>query len=270
MKYIILASSFFISTFLFAQDPGNEPRYVDKNSNDPQFSQNIVSEEKKLDAIIKEEYDLMRAHSRLLVMKIHILPKNTVLYKGKMKGDDCIEESNQEDPTNNCVKLEIFDFVNKTVPVGPKNKFMVVSYDAAEGNESNPRTAPPRKLNKVKSKILVDNLLDMDRVLVEVVDEDPLAAGDHNDKITFATQKDFLPENYNAERPADYAFGKYKLSDVENIKSNPIRNTFKRESYIKHLKYFNEIYTKIFEFNDGYNRKKVKENNQMIKDALQY
>ena len=259
-------------SFLNAQDTGNEPRYVDKNSNDPLFSQNILNEEKKLDTVIHGIYDSMKVHSRLLNMKVHILPRNTLLYKGKMQGDDCIEDKNQEDPANNCIRIDVFDFVNgsNARPVGSKNKFMILSYDPAEGNDTNPRTAVPRKINKVKSKILVNNILAMDKLLIEVIDEDPMNPGDHNDKITFAAQQDDLPEDFKAERPGDYAFGKYKLSDIENVKSNAIRNDFKREAYTKHLQLFHEVYTKVYEFNDTYNRKKVKENNKMIKDALQY
>jgi hypothetical protein len=65
--------------------------------------------------------------------------------------------------------------------------------------------------------------------MVEIIDEDPLATGDHNDKIIIVAQYDDLPENFDQEKSSEFSYGKYKLSQVDNTKSNPIRNEFKRE-----------------------------------------
>ena len=108
--FVLLILNFLNSGSIFSQASGNEPRFVNPVPSN-QSSQNILNEEKRLDETIRNIYDSMQLHARIIPMKIKDLPKNTLIFKGKIKGNDCIEDKNQEDIANNCLKLEIFDFV---------------------------------------------------------------------------------------------------------------------------------------------------------------
>ncbi len=263
----VLCTSF---NFLFSQSAGNDPQFITSIPSS-QNSKNIAMEEKRLDEVLRSVYDSMQVHARLIPMKIKDLPRHTLIYKGKTKGTDCVEEQNQEDINNDCLKVEIFDFIgaDHRSARGSKSKSMTLFFDA-DGSDPNPRTAPPRKLNKVKLKSVMNDLLFLDKSMLEVLDEDPLAAGDHNDKITILAQYDDRPESFNQEKPSEYSYGKYKLSQVDNTKSSPIRNEFKRENFFKHLRYFHEMYTKIYDFNDLKIVNRVKENNKSVQKSLKY
>ncbi len=268
--FVLLILNFLNSSSIFSQiTTGNEPRFVNPIPTN-QNSQNILNEEKRLDETIRNIYDSMQLHARIIPMKIKDLPKNTLIYKGKIKGNDCIEDKNQEDISNNCLKVEIFDFVGtSSTPRGAKSKSMTLFFDS-EGGDANPRTAPPRKLTKVKLRTISNDLLYLDKQMVEIIDEDPLAVGDHNDKITIVAQYDDLPENFDQEKSSEFSYGRYKLSQVDNTKSNPIRNEFKRENFFKHVRYFHDMYTKIYDFNDIRLVKRVKENNSNVAKSLKY
>jgi hypothetical protein len=257
--------------FLYSQSSaGNDPQYISFVPNS-QISKNISNEEKRLDEVLRSVYDSMQVHARLIPMKIKDLPRHTLITKGKTKGNECVEDQNQEDISNDCLKVEIFDFVGPDLRSarGSKSKSMTLFFDSS-GGDPNPRTAPPRKLNKVKLKSVMNDLLYLDKQMLEVLDEDPLAPGDHNDKITIVAQYDDRPETFNQEKPSEYSYGKYKLSQVDNTKSSPIRNEFKRENYFKHLRYFHEMYTKIYDFNDLKIVNRVKENNSSVQKSLKY
>lgn len=239
----------------------------------PQQSLNIENEEKRLDDQIRNIYDSMQIHARIIPMKIKDIPRNTLIRKGKSKGNDCIEEKAQEDITNNCLRLEVFDFVGDASPipvtVGSKSKVISLFFDS-DGGDANPRTAPPRKLSKVKLRVLSNDLLNLDKKMVEIVDEEPLAPAGHNDKVTFMAEYDNLPEGAAEEKPSEFSYGKYRLSQVDNTKSLPIRNQFKRENLFKHLRFFHEIYTKIYEFNDNNIVNRVRENNKNVYKSINY
>ena len=270
MNQLLLIFLFATLSPIFSQSTGNEPRMVAPNTGN-QFSQNIVNEEKRLDEAIRSVYDSMQVHARLISMKIKDLPRNTVIYKGKIKGNDCIEDAVQEDLQNNCLKLEIFDFIGagSPKPSGAKSKSLVLFFDSDAG-DPNPRLSPPRKLNKIKLSIYSNDLVSLDKSFVEVIDEDPLAAGDHNEKITIRAQYDDLPQDSDKERPSEFSFGRFKLSLVDNTKSNPLRNEFKRESMFKQLRFFHENYTKIYDFNDLKLIKRINQNKQKSVNSLKY
>lgn len=261
---------FAISFLIYAQE--NPETLLKEKLHDPLYGKNLEEAEKQLNANIQQLNEKMKEHAKILVLKIKLLPRNTVLYKGKLNGDDCIEETgNQEDPENNCVKLEVFDFVEgtpKKPAFGPKSKFMILGFESDPSKEKNPKLAAPRKVTLIRSRVLVDNLYAHDRKLVEVIDENPIG-GDVND-IYILSQYDYVPENMKVENPSDLAFGKYKLSQMENSKISPLRNTFKREAYIKHLQAFHELFKKIIEFNMKNNTKRMEQNTNQIKESFSY
>lgn len=270
MKYIalVLLHTVFLSLGAEGGIPGNTSPI-----GGPQQSLNLETEEKRLDDLIRNIYDSMQLHARIIPMKVKDLPRNTIITKGKASGDECLEEKAQEEITNNCLKLEIFDFVGvgNGIPstVGAKSKTITLFFDT-EGGDKNPRTAPPRKLTKVKLRVISDDLLNLDKQMVQIIDEEPLAQGDRNDKVSFVAEYDSLPLGAADEKPSEFSYGKYKLSQMDNTKSSPIRVQFKRENLFKHLRFFHEIYTKIYEFNDNKLVNRVRENNKNVLKALNY
>ncbi len=270
MRLPIIFVSFTFFVFAYAEDiPESQ---LKEKLQDPLYGKNLEEAEKLLNKNIQKLNEGMKEHSKILVAKIKTLPRNTLVYKGKLNGDECVESvGNQEDPENNCLKIEVFDFVEGTMKkpaFGPKSKFMIIGFEGDPSKEKNPNLATPRKVTLIRSRILVDNLYGHDRKLVEVIDENPIG-GDVND-IYILSQDDYVPENIKAENPSNLAYGKYKLSQMENSKISPLRNTFKREAYIKHLQYFHELFSKILEFNLRNNTKKMEQNTNQIKDSFNY
>jgi hypothetical protein len=264
----------FFSLSLFAQEGAddNTTKLSDK-AHDPQYGKNLEEAEKLLNGNIQRLNEGMQEHAKILVMKIKLVPQNTVIVKGKLSGEDCIEnKESQESPENNCLKIEVFDFVKggyRKPAFGPKSKFMVIGFESDPSNEKNPKNAMPRKVTLIRSSVLVDNLYGIDRNLVEVVDENPMG-GDPNESIYIASQDDYLPKDFKQENPSSIAYGKYRVSQIENTKTNPLRNEFKREAYIKHLQSFHELFSKIKEFNEKNNTKKMQQNTNLIKGSFQY
>jgi hypothetical protein len=108
---VVLSVLWVSFNFLYSQSSaGNDPQYISFVPSS-QNSKNISLEEKRLDEVLRSVYDSMQVHARLITMKIKDLPRHTLITKGKTKGNDCIEDQNQEDISNDCLKVEIFDFV---------------------------------------------------------------------------------------------------------------------------------------------------------------
>jgi hypothetical protein len=282
-KFLILA--IVLSCFVLNADEttgANETQLKEK-AHDPLRGKNLDATEKDLNAKILSWNEALKNHSKLLVAKIKLLPKNTVLYKGTLNGEECVthqknektgdmELVDQENPQNNCLKLEIFDFVEgkpKKPAFGPKTKYMIIGFESDPSGEKNPRNAAPRNVKFIRSSVLVDNLYANDRMLVEVVDENPLS-GNPDESIYIATQIDYKPDDFKKENPSEIANGKFHLNQMDNNKTDPIRNQFKRDAYLKHLQYYHELYTKIYEFNDGSNTGKMKQNTNFIKKSFNY
>ena len=66
------------------------------------------------------------------------------------------------------------------------------------------------------------------------------------------------------------AFGKYKLSVVENTKTNPTRNIFKQTFYIKNLTQFDNLFKWIYDANERNYNKRYAETNKVMKNSLKY
>ncbi len=109
-----------------------------------------------------------------------------------------------------------------------------------------------------------------DKIISEVMDRGPNTQPSHNDKFEIFFQKDGYPEYGRPETPSEKGVGKYILAGVENTKTHPIRNSFKKEFYIKHLDQFDRLFTKIFDYNDQLGNKNYKENVDALKESLRY
>lgn len=240
-----------------------------------QKAASIEQTEGKLDEIIKEMNDRLKKHTKLFRMKIVNQPHKTFIYKGKAEGDKCVISEKREDQIsgeNNCLKLEIFDFLGAAegqaqLNVGARHKYMVLFFESAP-SEADPKKTQPGALKKIVSKIYVDNFKQEDLKISEVVDNEPADA--KHSKLTIFYQHDGNPPKSTSQNPSDRGVGLYSLSDVENTKTNPIRNTFKKNFYIKHLDFFDKLFTYIYDSNETNGNERYKESNDVLKNSLKY
>ncbi|MEM7183507.1 MAG: hypothetical protein AAF518_21545 [Spirochaetota bacterium] len=240
-----------------------------------QKAASIEQTEGKLDQIIKEMNDRLKKHTKLFRMKVVKQPHKTFIYKGKAEGDKCVISEKPEDQlssSNDCLKLEVFDFLGVEdgkvhLNVGARHKYIVLFFEGAP-SEEDPKKAQPMAIKKIVSKIYVDNFKQDDIKISEVVDNEPADA--KHSKITIFYQHDGLPPGSSKQNPSDRGIGLYNLTDVENTKTNPIRNTFKKNFYIKHLDFFDKLFTYIYDSNERNGNERYRESNKVLKNSLKY
>lgn len=255
------------------QPTGNQSAGIDNS----QVSEAITETEKKLDNNIFKLNEKLTKHTVLFKMKVRTLPHKTVLYKGKASADGlkCDLAADQEAQDNNCLHLEVYDFIKSEDGkaernLGPKNKLMILFFDGANNADPDPRKEAPRNLKSIRSRIYSYNFPVEDKLMSEIIDQGPNTQPEHNDKFELFYQHDDYPLYGTPETPMEKGVGKYLLSSVENTKSNPIRNNFKRDFYMKHLDYFDKLFTKIFDYNDRDGNKHYKKNVEALKNSLKY
>ncbi len=277
---------FLMSASLFSQkDGGDAGKHPDEFKD--QKSAQVDATEQDLDKQITALNDRLMKHTKLFRTRVEALPGKTVLYKGIEKGDDCeaVADNKQTDAANTCIRLEVFDFVKseegKTdLNLGARSKYIILFYEGGGWGED-PMKEVPKKLKKIKSKIILNQFKETDLKISEVTDGEPHTpngkAGDnaHDSKITVFYQHDGLPmrDPKGAPFPEQKdrkGYGLYKLSDVENTKTHPTKNVFKQTYYIKHLIQFDKLFTTIFDSNDSRANKRYKESNQVLKSSLVY
>lgn len=251
LGYILLA---YVSIF---SEEKVDPLYVQQSKNDPQYSPNIRKAEEVLNKNIAKANEALAEYSNILTMKLGSLPHKTIATKGTTKGDDCIPNPNQNESAD-CLKVEQFDFVEgeKGQSQGPKTKSITLFFAIASKTEGENKTGSQGKLLKIKSRVFSHNLYTTDKKMIEVLDTSPLGNPDHDDKIYITNQIDNSFSSSNSDLSGDSNIGKYQLNSIENTKSNPLRNHFKREAYIKHLLSFEKVLSKIFYYNDSNGNKK--------------
>ncbi|MCB1189063.1 MAG: hypothetical protein H7A23_13950 [Leptospiraceae bacterium] len=258
MKRLILIFFSLVLVFAIGAREGLNP----VQENVPEGSKKIASEktEKFLDQTILEFNKNLQLHARLLTMDLEVFPKNTLATKGKIAGDDCVSNKNQKDPSNNCIRIEQFQFINNGID--KENK----------GNVSNSMTlffsdgAEKRDLLKVKTSFYAITNLAKNRVYLEVTDLDPLATVDHDTKVSIFLQHDGIPPVGTIES-TNRGFGKYKLSHVTD---DAIRMSFKRSSYINNLDFFDKLFNQVYNFNDRDINKREKNNIQFLEGNLRF
>ncbi|MCP5499689.1 MAG: hypothetical protein H7A25_07295 [Leptospiraceae bacterium] len=274
MKKILLICLLLFTGFLWAESEG--PGEVQTNTGGATASAgknaNVIESEKILNELLLDINKSFQQHSKVMVMKLRVLPRNVMIYKGKAEGDSCKKnEENQEDKSNNCVVLEYFDFVD--VEFGPakgiRSKAISIFYDGSAGGDD-PKAEQPRTVTKIKSKIKVDNFEKLDKKLVEIVDNAPVSGPNHDDQITVFLQNDDNPPHGTVETPQNKGLGQYKVSSIENSQTSPTRNKFKRDAYLKHLRYFERLFSKIYFYNEQYGNDSAKKHGNFMKTSLSY
>ncbi|WCL47861.1 flagellar-coiling protein FcpB [Leptospira sp. GIMC2001] len=274
IRYILTILSLMV-VGLGAQDntAANKAAGIDSS----QESQSIIETEKQIDEAIFKLNEKLTRHTVLFKMKVRTLPFRTVLYKGKASADGmkCDIAVDQEAKDNNCLHLEVYDFIKSEDGksernLGPKNKQIILFYEGTNNDDTDPRKEAPRNLTRAKSRIYQYDFQIEDKTMSEIVDQGPNTQPDHNDKMELFYQHDDYPLYGTPETPSEKGVGKYLLSNVENTKSNPIRNNFKRDFYKKHIDYFDKLFTKIFDYNDRDGNKNYKKNVEVLKNSLKY
>jgi hypothetical protein len=261
------------SVSLFAEDATVKNEGTGQVSpNNLQKAQSIEKTEEKLDQIIVEMNKRLQNQTKLFRMKVTNQPYKTFLYKGKANGENCEKAENQEDAANNCLKLEVFDFVGSddgkgSQNLGSKDKNIVLFFEGSSTKED-PREEEPRKITKIVSSVYLNKFKEHDIKISDVTDEDPEDA--KHGKVFVFYQHDGNPPKGTVETKTAMGVGRYNLTSVENTKTNPIRNEFKKRFYIKHLNYFDKLFTYIFDANEQNGNKKYKEANDNLKNSLKY
>ena len=248
MRFIIFILWFFFS--LKAQET-TEPFMVHHPKDDNQYGANIRKAELALNQNISKANASFIEYANLFNMKIGSLPHKTIITKGITKGDDCISKK-EEQKTSDCIKVEQFDFVegDRGVAQGPRSKSMILFFSDVNFKEADKKNLPQAKLVKIKSQIYSHNLLSLDKKFIEVIDTDPLGNPDHDDKIFITSQADQYFSSSKRDSEDNITARKYNLQSLENSKSNPLRNQFKREAYLKHLQAFEKILSKVYHYNE--------------------
>jgi len=242
-----------------------------------QEGQAILETERKLDDIIFDLNRKLTRHTVLLKMKIRTLPHRTVLFKGKPSQDGlrCEIAVDQESRENSCIHLEVYSFIKSEdgkseQNLGPRNKRIILFFDGQNNEDPDPRKEPPRNLTRIRSVIYEYNFQVEDKIFSEIIDQAPNSQPQHNDRIELFYQHDGYPFYGTPETPSEKGVGKYLLSNVENTKTNPIRNNFKRDFYMKHLDQFDKLFVKIFDYNDRDANRHYKRNVETLKNSLKY
>lgn len=254
MKRLILILFSLILVFAIGAREGLAP--VQENTPGVQKKAATEKTEKFLDETILDFNKKLKLHARLLSMDLEVFPKNTLATKGKIEGDDCIANQDQKDPTNNCIRIEQVKFIDNGID--SENK----------GNLSNSMTLffsdNKKDLTKVKTSFYATSNLAKNRVYLEVTDTEPFASVDHDQKVFIFLQHDGIPPVGTLET-TNRGFGKYKLSHVTN---DQIRLSFKRNSYINNLDFFDKLFNQVYNFNDRNINKREKNNIQFLKGNL--
>lgn len=272
MKTLILLLIFALSSIVAQGNPEGPGKVQSNESSSQDKPKNVSDTEKILDERIQSINKSFENHAKILVMRLRILPERTVAFKGKRKGDDCEYSPKQEDPGNDCLRVDYYDFIGPEEGrkvEGGKYKSIILFFDGSNA-ETDPYKAPPRKMAGIKSKMQTHNILRLDKKTMEIFDNDPVSQPSHDDKITVVYQIDGYPLANVEEIGGEKGIGRYKISNMENTQANPIRNEFKQQAYIKHLLNFERLLSKIFNFNDVRNNKNYKDQKDFLNSTLNY
>ncbi len=266
-----------LSFGVFAQAGAPETGSSSAGLDVSQDGKSISDTETELDGNISEVNKKLTRHTVLFKMKVRTLPHRTVLFKGKpsQDGERCESTPDQEAKDNTCIHLEVFDFVGSddgksAYNFGAKFKTIELFFEGANNADPDPRKELPRNLTKVRTYVYKNDFVMEDKVISVIADTAPNGQPAHNEKIELFYQHDGNPIWGYPETTSEKGVGKYILSNVENTKTNPIRNNFKKQFYFKNLDYFDKLFTKVFDYNDRDSNKHYKKNVETLKNSLKY
>lgn len=285
MRYLISAIAFTLSMGLFAQ-----ANVKDAQANEAgQASKSVLETENGYDAIISQMNKDLEKNTVFMRQKILVLPAKTVLYKGKSDGDNCKQAEDQTASENDCLKLEIFDFqdseIGKTdLGLGSRSKYMILQFEGGSTGTGDPFKEPTRKIKKTVVGIKTVDFVKNETIVAKIVDNDPSSGNDgktndlggaHDEKVSVyysmgSSELKFEADYAATEKTTDKGEGVYTFKNVENTKTHPIRNEFKKAFLVKNLLYFRETFANIADYNERAALAKYKRNKEFIKTSLKY
>lgn len=272
MNWVKILLVFLVSLALMSQaaDVSNT------DSAKPGKEVGLQGTEKKLDERIARLNERLKSYTKLFKMKLLVQPHKTFLMKGKANGDVCDTNRSQMADDNDCLKLQVVDFVGSEhgqspLKLGSKSKYVSVFYEGG-AKEKDPELEKPGKIKKIISNIVVNDFEHQDIKLSEVSDNAPAEEkGNVDNKNIFVFyQHDGYPRPSTEQNPAEKGIGKYSLDSVENTEANPSRNEFKKEYYLKHLDQYDRLFSTIFDANEEVGNKRYRESNEVLKNSLKY
>jgi hypothetical protein len=284
MKLITAITAILISLSLSAQEGGAE---VKNKEHQGQASQSVLDTETVLDKKITALNEDLKKHTVLFRQKIKALPAKTVLVKGKAEGENCVAAEKQEDAANDCIKIEVFDFQDSEwgkseLNYGSRAKYMILFYEGGSSGTGDPLKEEPRAIKKIVFTAINRDFKHNQVHYVNIDDEAPAqensgvaneTGGAHDEKTTVYYENGFptiLIDKTKTEDVTEKGVGKYSMKNVENSKTNPIRNTFKKSFYVKNIDYFHKLFTLVADTNERYSLKRYKESNEYMKGTLKY
>lgn len=273
----ILSYLIFIFAFLFfsIRPILNAQAVQSANEEDLQTSASIIASEKIIDEKIITLNKRFMNHAKLLKVMVKVLPAQTVLFKGKANGDKCVLSEDQEADTNDCIHLEIYDFVGSehglsSKGLGARNKFLTLYFGGTASAEKDYRKIPPRELSQIFTQVHMSDFVNGEQFVSEISDMAPMTTPLQNNNYFLFYQLDGYPFRGTEESPGQKGIGRYSLEKIENTTSNDIRNAFKKKFYVKHLDIFDKLFQKIYNFNDRDGNQHYRNNIQMLKESLKY
>lgn len=192
----------------------------------------ILHQEEKLDSEIQNLNQKLSTYKKLFQQKKIILPNNTFLKKGFTDSNGCIElKGNQK---ANCIKLEQYqpELNSNLELIGDFRKIIILFFDDS-GN-----------LKQIASRIYSDQFQTKEKRILELIQNDPLNSN-INENLFIRFVSPTKTPSFSFEEIQDKKF--IPLKEIENSKSSPIRNSFKNEAYIKHLKQFLILFDRVSE-----------------------
>jgi len=254
-----------------------------------QTSKPVLETEAGYDKIISDMNKDLERNTIYMRQKILVLPAKTILYKGKSDGNNCKEAADQTAVENDCLKLEIFDFQDSEYGksdygFGSRSKYLMLFFDGANTGTGDPFKEPPRKVKKLVFNFKTIDFVQNKTEVAKLIDNEPYSNNDgatndfggaHDDKIIVyytsgASELDFEAKYAAPESPTNRGEGSYNLKMVENTKTHPIRNEFKKAFLAKNLLYFRETLDNIADLNHAAALDKYKRNKEFIKKSLSY
>jgi hypothetical protein len=285
MRLLIGTIAIVINLGLFAQ-----AEVKNSGANEAgQASKAVLDTEAGYDKIISEMNKDLERNTVYLRQKTLVLPAKTILTKGKGEGDACKTAENQEAADNDCLKLEVFDFQDSEIGksdygYGSRTKYIILFFDGPSTGTGDPFKEAPRKVKKLVFNFKTIDFYRNQTDIANLVDNEPYSentgatndfGGAHDDKILVyytmgSPELNFQAIYSAAETSANRGEGNYNLKNVENTKTHPIRNEFKKAFLAKNLLYFRETLDNIADFNHKAALEKYKRNKEFIRASLKY
>ncbi len=255
---IILMATGVFSAGLMAQED-------DLSKNEKQQAKELEQTEKYLDGHIKELNDELKYYTKLKDYEIKLTPGKTVFTNSK---------KTEKDKDQSFLELESYTFIPASfvsnASVGTRSKSMRLYYSGDA-------------LSKVETTMIEDNFMTKTTSISVIVDPTPATDESGDILIRTLTLKNNTPSSEKKEEylkklrdtgtKPTFDLGEFyegKLADMQNTVSNPLRVNFKRDFYVKNLRYFENNYRFTEDFYRRYGKDSDSITIQTLKQSLQY